>query len=54
MSMWGSLKGRELANHCALDLDALGRPLRAGIRRLRGHPALAFSSLRHAGLTLRL
>ncbi len=50
--LWGNIKGGELANHCATDLDALGQPLRAGMRRLRYHPTLAFSFLRHAGLTL--
>lgn len=50
--LWGNGKGRELANHCALELPALGRPLRAGMRRVRNHRSLAFSFLRHAGLTL--
>jgi transposase len=50
--LWGNVKTRELANHCAPDLDALGRPLRAGLRRVRRHPTLALSFLRHAGLTL--
>ena len=50
--LWGNVKTRELANHCAPDLDALGRPLRAGLGRVRRHPTLALSFLRHAGLTL--
>jgi transposase len=50
--LWGNVKTRELANHCAPDLDALGRPLRAGPGRVRRHPTLALSFLRHAGLTL--
>jgi hypothetical protein len=48
----GNVKTRELANHCAPDLAALGRPLRAGLGRVRRHPTLTFSFLRHAGLTL--
>jgi transposase len=50
--LWGNVKTRELANHCAPDLDALGRPLRAGLGRVRRHPTLTLSFLRHAGLTL--
>ena len=50
--LWGNVKTRELANHCAPDLAALGRPLRAGLGRVRRHPTLALSFLRHAGLTL--
>jgi hypothetical protein len=49
--VWGNVKTRELANHCASDLDALGRPLRAGLGRVRRDPTLALSFLRHAGLT---
>lgn len=48
--VWGNLKGRELANVCAPDLQALHGPLRAGCRRFRQTPTLAFSFLRHAGL----
>lgn len=50
--LWGNVKTRELANHCAPDLAALGRPLRAGLGRVRRHPTLALSFLRYAGLTL--
>jgi transposase len=50
--VWGNVKTRELANHCAPDLAALGRPLRAGLGRVRRHPTLALSFLRYAGLTL--
>jgi transposase len=50
--LWGNVKGCDLANHCAPDLEALAQPLRAGMRRVRSHPMLAFSFLRHAGLTL--
>jgi transposase len=50
--LWGNVKTCELANHCAPDLEALGRPLRRGLGRVRRHPTLALSFLRHAGLTL--
>jgi transposase len=51
--VWGNLKGRELANVCARDLQALHAPLRAGCRRLRQHSTLPFSFLRHAGLAFK-
>jgi hypothetical protein len=47
----GNVKTRELANHCAPDPDALGRPLRTGLGLIRRHPTLALSFLRHASLT---
>ena len=50
--VWGNVKTRELANHCAPDLDALRHPLRVGLGRVRRHPTLAHSFLRHAGLSL--
>ena len=50
--LWGKGKGRELANHCAADLDDVTQPLRAGMRRIRGHSPLVFSFRRHAGLSL--
>lgn len=49
--VWGNLKRRELANVCAEHIDALRPPLRRGCARLRHTPRLAFSFLRHAGLT---
>lgn len=48
--IWGNLKRRELANVCAETVDALRVPLRRGCARVRHHPTLAFSFLRHAGL----
>ena len=50
--VWGHLKGQELANVCAPDLQTLHAPLRAGCRRLRHPSTLPFSFLRHAGLSL--
>jgi len=51
--IWGNLKGRELANVCAGDLQALHARLRAGCRRVRQNSTLPFSFLRHAGLTFK-
>lgn len=50
---WGNVKRTELANFCATDLEALRGPLRRGCARVRCHPDLAFSFLRHAGLEIR-
>jgi len=51
--IWGNVKRRELANVCAPDLGALRVPLHAGCARVRRHPQLAFSFLRHAGLSFK-
>lgn len=51
--IWGNVKRTELANFCATDLEALRGPLRRGCARVRCHPDLAFSFLRHAGLEIR-
>lgn len=48
--VWGNVKGRELANLCADDLGEVARAVRAGLRRVRRTPTLAFAFLRHAGL----
>jgi transposase len=48
--IWGNVKRTELANVCAPAVDALRGPLRRGCARVRRHPRLAFSFLRHAGL----
>jgi putative transposase len=48
--VWGNVKGRELANLCADDLDEVERAVCAGLRRVRRAPTLAFAFLRHAGL----
>ena len=48
--LWGNVKGQELANICAPNLDGLRRRLHAGVARVRCRPTLAFGFLRHAGL----
>jgi transposase len=50
--VWGNVKGRELANLCADNLDLVEAELRAGLRRVARHPRLAFAFLRHTGLSL--
>jgi hypothetical protein len=49
--LFGNVKGRELANHCA-ELPVLAAALRAGMARVRRRPDLARAFLRYAGLTL--
>lgn len=49
--VWGSVKGRELANLCADNLEEVEHELRAGLRRVRRSPTLAFAFLRHTGLS---
>lgn len=50
--VWGNVKGRELANLCPDHLGEVERELRAGLRRVRRSPTLAFAFLRHAGLSI--
>jgi len=49
--VWGNVKGRELANLCADNLDGVEQELRAGLRRVRRSPTLALAFLRHTGLS---
>jgi putative transposase len=48
--LWQNLKGQELANFCGEDLAAAAQQCRHGVGRVRRHPALLFSFLRHTGL----
>jgi putative transposase len=49
--LWGNVEGRELANQCAENLKAVAAALRKGMARVRRRPSLAFSFLKHAGLS---
>ena len=49
--VWGNVKGRELANQCAENLTDVAAALRKGMARVRRRPSLAFSFLKHAGLS---
>jgi transposase len=49
-SVFGNVKGRELANHCGPALATLATVLRTGLGRVRRQPHLAQAFLRRAGL----
>ena len=49
--VWGNVKGSELANLCADNLDEVEHELCAGLRRVGRSPTLAFAFLRHTGLS---
>jgi transposase len=49
--VWGNVKGQELANLCADNLDEVATALRKGLRRVRRSSTLAFAFLRHTGLS---
>ena len=49
--LWGNVKGHELANQCAENLKEVAAALRKGMARVRRRPSLAFSFLKHAGLS---
>ena len=49
-SVFGNVKGRELANHCGPALATLATALRTGLGRLRRRPQLAHAFVRRAGL----
>jgi transposase len=51
-ALWASLKGMELANLAADTLDDIIAAAERGVQRIRGTPHLAFSFLRHCGLSL--
>jgi transposase len=49
--VWGNVKGRELANLCADDLDEVEHAVHTGLERVGRSGTLAFAFLRHAGLS---
>jgi transposase len=51
-ALWSSLKGVELANLAADTLKEVTTAAERGIQRIRGTPHLAYSFLRHCGLSL--
>jgi transposase len=51
-ALWGNLKGTELANLCVDTLAETQHHAQRGIRRIRREKDLAFSFLRHTGLSL--
>lgn len=50
-TMWGNIKGKELANRCAKDLAELETAVHGGMTRVRNSRTLPFSFLEHAGLS---
>lgn len=50
-TLWGNIKGQELANRCGEDLAEVGQALRGGMARVRRSRRLPFSFLKHAGLS---
>jgi hypothetical protein len=51
-SLWGSIKGEELANQSADDLSEVADALRAGFDRVFGQRQLLLGFLNHCGLFL--
>lgn len=50
--VWNNIKGRELANFCADQIEEATCAFRNGLRRVAHTVHLPFSFLRHAGLSL--
>lgn len=50
-SLWGNLKGQELANRCAQGLGEADAAVRQGMARVGQSQQLAFAFLHHAGLS---
>jgi hypothetical protein len=50
--LWANLKGVELANLAADALDDIVAAAERGIQRIRATHGLAYSFLRHCGLSL--
>ena len=51
-ALWASLKGVELANLAGDTLKDVTAAAERGIQRIRATPQLAYSFLRHCGLSL--
>jgi transposase len=49
-TLWSNIKGQELANRCAEDLEELDVAVRAGMARVEDSGKLPFSFLQHAKL----
>jgi len=50
-TLWGNVKGQELANRCAHNLSELKTAVRGGMARVAQSGKLPFSFLEHAGLS---
>jgi len=49
--VWANVKGRELANFCADQIEEVANAFRRGLRRVAHNVQLPFSFLQHAGLS---
>jgi transposase len=50
-TLWGNVKGQELANRCSKDLNEAVTAIESGLKRVRKSHTLAFSFLKHTGLS---
>jgi transposase len=50
-TLWGNVKGQELANRCSKDLTEVVTAIESGFKRVRKSHTLPFSFLKHAGLS---
>jgi len=50
-TLWGNVKGQEMANKCSQNLDEVVTALDSGMKRVRKSRTLPFSFLDHAGLS---
>jgi putative transposase len=50
-TLWGNVKGQEMANRCSKDLDEVVTAVENGMKRVRKSRTLPFSFLEHAGLS---
>ncbi len=50
-TLWGNVKGQELANRCSKDLAEVLTAIECGLKRVRKSHTLSFSFLKHAGLS---
>jgi transposase len=50
-TLWGNLKGQELANRCAEDIGELDIAVCNGMKRIRRSRRLSFAFLKHSGLS---
>jgi transposase len=50
-TLWGNVKGQEMANRCSQNLDEVVTALDSGMKRVRKSRTLPFSFLDHAGLS---
>ena len=49
-TLWGNVKGQELANRCSKDIDELETAVCGGMSRVRKSQSLPISFLKHSGL----